>query len=808
MDIEFSPDKLKKLQEDESGKAFGAVKSSILAGAVKLFTEKYFLLSKIPELNLKQIPSDGDTEGKKAIKEDIKRITWEVINGAEGQTERGFYTDTSKMQFVKLSDVDKLLANNVEIKDYLNKEGNGASKLSELLPNAKQLDMIAGAVRDAVHQQLKPVNFAATATFAGTASVAQQGFNTVKGIFTGATNNNDDVKKASMDDVQKALAAKMSESAKRNLNELAKNQDLKFMLSGKRISQVGEEVYNRASAIDISTSAATQMDQAPALAPAPQTPVVSTTAIPAATTTEQKISSPATGETKTDSSTKVNSQGTTSSTKARQEVNNGQKTGQDDGRQKKTKPPSKPTIKTDHTHPETVEHTTHTNLTETRPGIQHKGPVVTIETRPISGQQARTDHIQRNIKPATAHIAPVVENNITTNELPIIQAINAAIAAVGTTVLLKEQPATATLTPAPQPKSTTTIVTAQDQPVVTISASNPPPAQSNTPATVTTVEQPAAVTPPAPAPQPKSTTTIVTAQDQPVVTISASNPPPAQSNTPATVTTVEQPAAVTPPAIATKATPPASAASTNSPASNNVMPDIPDFDGPKATPADIAIVRAKAKEDIHKVVLEQTEAKIAEGIEAEKEKIRNEGGFKGFLFKLLDFIGTMFGGMFKGISDWITGFFTPSKNDITAASQQVATTVSETLTEKDFKHNGKSVQELSPTELQEAIQKQVIGSLRKNQNNYSGFNDENLEKIAKGAGEAMADPKNFAKLKEIPSEIYAQGQGEADSKLSQLTPKNGNVQLAYIPMERPPEQFTPISGCTNQGVSSVVGSSR
>jgi len=169
-----------------------------------------------------------------------------------------------------------------------------------------------------------------------------------------------------------------------------------------------------------------------------------------------------------------------------------------------------------------------------------------------------------------------------------------------------------------------------------------------------------------------------------------------------------------------------------------------DFKGRPFKSADETIIESKrqgAQSEIFNTTKEEAYNTILAGIEEEKKKTKN--GLMGFLFAILDFFG--FGNMFD-----------PSNDDVQMASQQVAKTISNTLTAKDFRDaNGKTIPQMSPEELKVAINSELTKSLAANKANYSSFSDENLAEIAAKASEKVTAPENLTKLAEIPKSIYA-----------------------------------------------------
>lgn len=671
-------------QEKQSKEAFDAVQNVIFVEAVKSFATNYNKIA--GATNLKLDPSQKE----------IEKMTLEAI------TKRGFNAKDlqGKDKFVSLDEIDNELGKEDAIKKFLAAEN--VSRLSQLVPNKQQIDTIAGAVRDAVYEQLSAKNIATTTTVAAASGIKDTALGWLSSKPAQAATS-DSTETA----IQKSFAEKVKNSAINNLKQVAnKDRDLKVLLPEKRILETGNAIYDRVMGIKnttpaVQTASAIPVVTAPAAQPAiPPVPVKSQDNQPPAPANQPATEPKAVKE----AETKIKAP---TPTPPKEQLKKG-----------KGKPP-----KAVH---ETV--TVTGNPPATAPSDVKPPPAASIIPEPTPKASASIPALS-NTAPATPATSSIGQNS----------AANTA----------------AEVAPAP---TTVSPSQANAQPAVNQPASTNP--------TTAPVNHPATASPPPPASPPGAAAVEII----PAVVLAAPVVLPAKpSDSPAAVKAPESPASV-----------------------DTWMPIVTEtIEIPKISSTNIEAIRAGTAKTIYDIVQVQTKAKIDENIEAEKDKLRNGGWFdsiKGFFFKLLDLFG---------LGDLVASFFTPSKSDIAQVSHQVATTVSETLTAKDFKHNGKSVPEMNPEELKTAMEAKILESLKKNRHNYAGLSDENLTQIAAGAGAALAEPKNFEQLKEkTPQVLYSQNQAPT---LSSLVPNNSQAARLEFANVLPPEQFTPSSSAQGAG---------
>jgi len=158
-------------------------------------------------------------------------------------------------------------------------------------------------------------------------------------------------------------------------------------------------------------------------------------------------------------------------------------------------------------------------------------------------------------------------------------------------------------------------------------------------------------------------------------------------------------------------------------------------------------IREIARTSIYNDVVIRSENAIQQGV-ADEIKNLEKGDFldkvKAFFFDIFNALGL----------DW----FKPKPDDISAAANQIATTISTTLTSADFDPQIIKDEEKEPekhNELSELIRQKVLEDLKNNKKDYSYFDDKDLEKIAKTAGLAVEETSNVQRISnDIPNQIY------------------------------------------------------
>jgi len=160
-------------------------------------------------------------------------------------------------------------------------------------------------------------------------------------------------------------------------------------------------------------------------------------------------------------------------------------------------------------------------------------------------------------------------------------------------------------------------------------------------------------------------------------------------------------------------------------------------------------IRSVARREIFLSSQEETEKAINKAIPEEIAALEKSDDFwdkiKSWFFGILEALG--FADLVK-----------PSNDDVTAVSKQVATTISKTITAPDFDYEILTREKSTPDkqhELNDLIKAQVLKELKENSANYSGFDDEQLEKIASKAGIAIEEQDNVKTMvSKIPPAIY------------------------------------------------------
>lgn len=148
----------------------------------------------------------------------------------------------------------------------------------------------------------------------------------------------------------------------------------------------------------------------------------------------------------------------------------------------------------------------------------------------------------------------------------------------------------------------------------------------------------------------------------------------------------------------------------------------------------------KAYGDTHKAVTERVEHDV--------DAIRNGGGIMGFIFKIAEFFG---------MEKWLVGLMgspIPSEAEIQAVSHQVATSVSDTMTSKDFKYKDQSIPQMRNADnvalLNEAVTSQVHATLSANHAATASFKPEHLQEIARLAGQGISAKDTLGQIPNLP----------------------------------------------------------
>lgn len=156
-----------------------------------------------------------------------------------------------------------------------------------------------------------------------------------------------------------------------------------------------------------------------------------------------------------------------------------------------------------------------------------------------------------------------------------------------------------------------------------------------------------------------------------------------------------------------------------------------------------ASVRKAVRDKIHNEVFTEVSAKVTSRVNDGINKIRNDGGFMGLIFQIAEFLGL------EKFLARLVGNPIPEKTEINALAGRTAASVSDTLTAENFKYKDKTVSQMNPAELKEAVQAQVGKELKQAQQALPSFNDAQLAEVATEVGKSVE--KNFHQIPKLPN---------------------------------------------------------